>query len=71
MITTHYYNSRGEVQADKDHLLEELDLTEEEAEIYHTCTPPSTIVTSVVSKKSGTSTTFSKKANTTSPNLIY
>lgn len=39
MITTHYYNSRGEVQADKDHLLEELDLTEEEAEIYDTCTP--------------------------------
>ena len=40
MITTHYYNSRDEVQADKDHLLEELDLTEEKAEIYHTCTPP-------------------------------
>lgn len=39
MITTHYYNSRDEVQADKDHLLEELDLTEEEAEIYDTCTP--------------------------------
>ena len=37
MITTHYYNSRDEVQADKDHLLEELDLTEEETEIYHTC----------------------------------
>lgn len=37
MITTHYYNSRDEVQADKDHLLEELDLTEEEAEIYDTC----------------------------------
>ena len=27
MITTHYDNSRDEVQADKDHLLEELDLT--------------------------------------------
>ena len=40
MITTHYDNSRDEVQADKDHLLEELDLTEEEAEIYDTCTPP-------------------------------
>lgn len=40
MITTHYYNSRGEVQADKDHLLEELDPTEEEAEIYDTCTTP-------------------------------
>lgn len=38
MITTHYYNSRGEVQADKDHLLEELDPTEEKAEIYDTCT---------------------------------
>lgn len=39
MITTHYDNSRDEVQADKDHLLEELDLTEEKAEIYDTCTP--------------------------------
>lgn len=38
MIKTHYHNSRGEVQADKDHLLKELDLTEEEAEIYDTCT---------------------------------
>lgn len=37
MITTHYYNSRDEVQADKDHLLEELDPTEEEAEIHYTC----------------------------------
>lgn len=70
MITTHYYNSRGEVQADKDHLLEELDPTEEEAEIHYTRTP-STIVTSVVSKKSGASATSSKKANTTSPNLMY
>lgn len=39
MITTHYDNSRDEVQADKDHPLEELDPTEEEAEIYDTCTP--------------------------------
>ena len=39
MIKTHYDNSRDEVQADKDHLLEELDLTEEKAEIYDTCTP--------------------------------
>lgn len=59
------------MQADKDHLLEELDLTEEETEIYDTCTPPSTIVTSVVSKTSGASTTSSKKANTISPNLMY
>lgn len=39
MITTHYDNSRDEVQADKDHLLEELDLTEEGVKIYDTCTP--------------------------------
>lgn len=39
MITTHYYNPRDEVQADKDHPLEELDPTEEKAEIYDTCNP--------------------------------
>lgn len=39
MITTHYNNSRDDVQADKDHPLKELDPTKEEAEIYHTCTP--------------------------------
>ena len=38
MIKTHYYyNSRDEVQADKDHLLEELDLTKEGVKIYFTC----------------------------------
>lgn len=39
MITTHYDNSRDEVQAGKNHLLEELDLTEEKAEIYDTYNP--------------------------------
>lgn len=39
MIKTHYYYNSREVQADKDHLLEELDLTKEGVKIYFTCTP--------------------------------
>ena len=70
MITTHYDNSRDEVQADKDHLLEELDLTEEEAEIYDTCTLLDYSDQCRVEKIRGLNYLL-EKANTTSPNLMY